>query len=243
MFKLIFMIVLLGHVIGDFYCQTDNMAKWKDRCFKGVVVHSLLYLAVMLAVMVLLFDCRLFVIGAIAAGLHFIVDSAKFFYLKSHRNSKKVFVTDQLIHLLGLIFLSICEVVEIKRFELIWPIEVFETITGIAAERIISWALAVIIIHKPTNIAIQRITKEYRPKEIRKKKTINGVGRNIGTIERLIMLIFVSLQQYMAIGLVLTAKSIARYDKISKDQVFAEYYLLGTLLSTFSVVVTAIIFL
>lgn len=38
--------------------------------------------------------------------------------------------------------------------------------------------------------------------------------------------------EYSAIGLVLTAKSIARYDKIAHEPEFAEYYLLGTLLST-----------
>ena len=54
------------------------------------------------------------------------------------------------------------------------------------------------------------------------------------------MTIFLSIGQYSAVGLVLTAKSIARYDKISKDQVFAEYYLLGTLLSSIvAIVVTA----
>jgi hypothetical protein len=51
------------------------------------------------------------------------------------------------------------------------------------------------------------------------------------------------MNQYAAMGLVLTAKSIARYDKITKDEKFAEYYLLGTLLSTASVVVCKILFL
>lgn len=49
--------------------------------------------------------------------------------------------------------------------------------------------------------------------------------------------------QLKRMGLVLTAKSIARYDKISKDQTFAEYYLLGTLLSTASVVLCKILIL
>lgn len=39
------------------------------------------------------------------------------------------------------------------------------------------------------------------------------------------------LKQYAAIGLVFTAKSIARYDEITKNPSFAEYYLVGTLLS------------
>lgn len=65
----------------------------------------------------------------------------------------------------------------------------------------------------------------------------------IGTLERIIMVIFISIGQYSAVGLVLTAKSIARYDRISKDQAFAEYYLLGTLLSTICAVIAALIFL
>ena len=46
-----------------------------------------------------------------------------------------------------------------------------------------------------------------------------------------------------AVGLVLTAKSIARYDRISKDKDFAEYYLMGTLLSTICAVIAALLFL
>ena len=71
-----------------------------------------------------------------------------------------------------------------------------------------------------------------RPSEDDGKKA----GGFIGLLERLLILLFLSINQYSAIGLVLTAKSIARYDEISKDKDFAEYYLLGTLLSTFIVI-------
>ena len=57
------------------------------------------------------------------------------------------------------------------------------------------------------------------------------------------MLMFIAMDQYAAMGLVLTAKSIARYDKITKDEKFAEYYLLGTLLSTACVFFCKIIIL
>ena len=46
------------------------------------------------------------------------------------------------------------------------------------------------------------------------------------------MLILLHMGQYAMIGLVLTAKSIARFKRIQQDQGFAEYYLIGTLLST-----------
>lgn len=56
-------------------------------------------------------------------------------------------------------------------------------------------------------------------------------GRAIGTLERWIMAVFLALGQYSAMGLTLTAKSIARFSRIEKDPSFAEYYLLGTLYS------------
>lgn len=51
-------------------------------------------------------------------------------------------------------------------------------------------------------------------------------------------MIKIILGQYSAIGFVLTAKSIARYNKIVEEAEFAECYLLGTLLSTMLVIAT-----
>jgi hypothetical protein len=46
------------------------------------------------------------------------------------------------------------------------------------------------------------------------------------------------------LGFILTAKSIARYDAITKDQKFAEYYLIGTLVSVvYSIVAYAAVFM
>lgn len=47
--------------------------------------------------------------------------------------------------------------------------------------------------------------------------------------------ILIILGQFAAIGLVFTAKSIARYNKISESPAFAEYYLIGSLYSIISV--------
>lgn len=73
-------------------------------------------------------------------------------------------------------------------------------------------------------------------------KNDKNAGRFIGTLEKIIILIFISIGRYSAIGLVLTAKSIVRYDdRISKEKDFAEYYLLGTLLRTVLVIVVSLI--
>ena len=97
-----------------------------------------------------------------------------------------------------------------------------------------------LLIHKPINIFIALIMNDYKPEDKKKDDTIKA-GRMIGTVERIIMLFFLSIKQYSSVGLVLTAKSIARYNKIAEDQKFAEYYLLGTLLSTICVLVVSLI--
>jgi hypothetical protein len=56
------------------------------------------------------------------------------------------------------------------------------------------------------------------------------MGRTIGLLERALMLLLVSLGQWGAVGLVVAAKSLARFEAL-KERHFAEYYLIGTLTS------------
>ena len=56
------------------------------------------------------------------------------------------------------------------------------------------------------------------------------VGRLVGMLERLLIAVLTIGGHFGAIGFVLAAKSIARFKELEK-RAFAEYYLLGTLLS------------
>lgn len=58
-----------------------------------------------------------------------------------------------------------------------------------------------------------------------------NTGRLIGILERIFVFIFVLLAQYTAIGFILAAKGVARFQDF-KSRTFAEYVLIGTLLST-----------
>ena len=55
-------------------------------------------------------------------------------------------------------------------------------------------------------------------------------GRAIGALERAIGLSLVLLGEYGALGLIVAAKSLARF-KALEDREFAEYFLIGTLTS------------
>jgi hypothetical protein len=63
-------------------------------------------------------------------------------------------------------------------------------------------------------------------------------GRIIGVMERLILLTLALLGQWQAAGLVIAAKSIARFRNL-EDRDFAEYYLVGTLASLLIAFLTA----
>ena len=66
------------------------------------------------------------------------------------------------------------------------------------------------------------------------------VGATIGVIERLLIVTFVLVGAESAIGLVVAAKTIARFRQLD-DRDFAEYYLLGTLASVSVAIVTALV--
>jgi hypothetical protein len=66
------------------------------------------------------------------------------------------------------------------------------------------------------------------------------VGATIGVMERLIVCALVLVGEYAAIGLVIAAKTIARFKQL-EDRQFAEYYLLGTLASVSVAILTGML--
>lgn len=65
-----------------------------------------------------------------------------------------------------------------------------------------------------------------------------NTGRLIGLLERIFVFLFVLLGQYTAIGFILAAKGVARFQDF-KSRTFAEYVLIGTLLSSLLAMVIA----
>lgn len=120
-------------------------------------------------------------------------------------------------------------------------------------EVLLQWGLMFLLLGKPTNLVIRELNgkeKMLQPvqpahvpvlKASEKFPEYVNAGSLIGTLERLLTAIMMLLGQYAAIGLIFTAKSITRYDRISKDPSFAEYYLVGTLMSALFAIVIVLI--
>ena len=155
-----------------------------------------------------------------------LIDYAKFFLAPKFTNGRwpaYLFTVDQFCHYLAIIGIYLA--ISPQQTQLIlnpnWLI----------------LALFFLIITKPINIIFKLYLERYQV-ELEDTSSISGAGAMVGNLERLIIGIFLILGQYAAIALVFTAKSIARYDMISKNQGFAEYYLIGSLFSMISVLVT-----
>ena len=243
MFRDYLLLLLVGHVLGDFYIQTEKIAKEKENSFRWVLKHCFFYLLTMITCFLPVISLNLIVLVCVVSLLHGIIDVNKFFFQKKYRkSSSSIFLIDQCIHLFFIVLSAyICTQKNIVLKELKIFSDFFDVV-NLSEREMCSWILGMLLIHKPANILIQNLIGSYKTKfdniEI---KSDNNIGRVIGTVERVIMLLFIYMNQYSAIGFVLTAKSIARYDRISKDEKFAEYYLLGTLISTGIVIICGVL--
>lgn len=109
---------------------------------------------------------------------------------------------------------------------------------GLIPNEFLNGILFIIILLKPVNEKFKMFFGKYAPKESEDREDmIEGAGALIGNLERLLVAILMYYGQYGAIGLVFTAKSVTRFDKISKNPSFAEYYLIGSFYSMICVLI------
>ena len=141
-----------------------------------------------------------------------------------------IFITDQIVHLAIIIvgasiWLSVNG--DWKQPECV---QAFIISHPIWLKSIVGLLLAL----KPANILILLILETCKVNVISQENNDNGnfhSGELIGWLERGLILVFVIMSQYEAIGFLIAAKSILRFSEASKGDEKSEYVLTGTLLS------------
>lgn len=243
----IILCTLLAHIVGDYYFQTSKVAEEKLKSYKVFFLHAIIYCIPFLALY--LFNNKDFMFFKLVLYLcfsHLFIDFIKVWICRTKLWTKYqnrygngdvvIYLVDQLLHIALILGFSIYFV---NTGLTLHPVRLFEKIAidvGISIENTIKWTLMILLIYKPSNITFSKLFKLYKPVSDTSRKTIaesNEIkaGAMIGFLERVLLVIFFSIEQYSSIALVMTAKSIARYEKLSKDEKFAEYYLIGTLSS------------
>ncbi len=71
-------------------------------------------------------------------------------------------------------------------------------------------------------------------------ENLASAGKWIGIVERTIILIFVLYGQYSAIGLLVAAKGIIRFNEKDRQEIKTEYLVIGTLMSIALAIVTGL---
>lgn len=237
---LAFSIMLLGHIIGDFYVQSDKLAKEKERSKKACAKHCLIY-ALCMAVFVALLAtsgasiCSVAGVLAVLGASHALVD----FLLRpllnrATDNELLVFFVDQLIHL---VFIVICALCITPNIETLFCNE----------SLVMALLLIALICGKPISIVVKLALRKTRRGNASCENQYDGIeahesdgaGTAIGILERFIVALLTYLGQYEAIAFVIAAKSIARFKRL-EDQEFAETYIIGTLSSVLLAMLTVI---
>ena len=213
----LFLSLVLAHIIGDFYLQTDKCCEQKEtRKFKSwfLYVHAI---TIGLLSWIIVPSCSFGLWALMIAVSHFAIDAVKIHCPKGLWS----FVIDQLFHLSILAAIStIYETTKELPFQMIDSPSSFSTPVLI---------LAILVCIKPANILIKFILEKYQVGESASCDNIKNAGALIGNLERLLTIVFVLLGQFEAIGFIVAAKSILRFK--DTDTAKTEYVLAGTFLS------------
>ena len=243
MTKNLLTLLIIGHFLGDFYLQSDDLATKQNKSFVYLVEHGLIYLFSMTIVLLPIFGFQSLKWISIVSVVHFLIDSLQFFIKKNSElfgiNPNILYLVHRLVHLVLLFLVSLWIILNQSINSYSEIVTYLESYSYLNIELIFHWILAVILILKPASIVISNMLDQYQPTTVKEEeKGHPGAGALIGMLERLVILIMLTQNQYGAIGFVLTAKSIARYNKITENPQFSEYYLLGTLSSMLLVILT-----
>jgi len=237
-----FWLLVLAHLTADFLFGSYEMSPtqpvdFSSYCFTHGVIT---FLATSFALHIYGWRTALFAAGLLTAG-HVLLDllMSLWFFLWSRRHPRKqlglvTLFVDQFLHCSMLVWVwrlfdrpPSVPVMTFYQIVLPLPTGAFSYDVGaiaiVASGLILVCCVGAIIVRNFLDTIFANV-KGFRDSE-------NSTGKYIGILERLLIYILVLTDSLQGVAFLLTAKSITRYKRISEEQGFAEYYLIGTLLS------------
>ena len=229
---ILFIKLLLAHLIGDFLLQP---LKWVLHKEANKIASKYLYLHIALhfgVTMLILWDLNYWYLALIIAGSHYFIDLAKLYTTPLFKNTAIPFFIDQFLHI---VVLYCC-----VYYDNLWghTQEIFQQL---------DWPLitAMVFVSFPSAIIMSKLLEKMSDQISLDHKSLPNAGKYIGIIERLFVLLFIILGRWEAIGLLITAKSVFRFNdlKESNNRKLTEYILIGTLLSFGLAILSGIIYI
>lgn len=224
--------LLLVHLLADFFLQPAawvNARAAKHWRSAALYYHGLMHFGLNLLLLVSWYYLSwsavsvltVFALALLLASSHVLIDLAK-----SYRRGLRYFLLDQLLHLLVIL--------------LVWLCLAQSSITSLVQQgaellqaQYLLVLLAYLLLLKPASVLISLILAHIATPSAGEKQGSPAAGHLIGIAERLLILTLILADQYSAVGLVVAAKSVLRFNDLrdSHDRSLTEYILLGSLLS------------
>lgn len=221
--------LILSHLLTDFILQPSSWVQ--DRNRKHFASGKLYLHALVTAVLAYIFMGWQYWWVAIAILItHFFIDG-----WKSYRPRRiRFFLIDQLLHLIVIVGCWMA---------LFWNWVLWDELRRRLSSDEHGWIIlaAFVFVTTPAGILIGQLTGQWSKKIDDPENNLANAGKWIGIAERVIVLIFVLLNQYSVIGLVIAAKSILRFNEKDRPEVKTEYILIGTLLSIGIAILTGLL--
>ncbi|WP_445385275.1 DUF3307 domain-containing protein [Robiginitalea sp. IMCC44478] len=217
---MIFLKLLLAHLIGDFILQTNKGVVHKEANRAAswyLYLHLLIHFGLPL---LLLWDLSYWKLALVLALSHGVIDLITLYTRHWYKFKSFPFFLDQAAHLLVLFALASYPDTRQAFLRLVenldWPL-----ITGL------------VFVTYPAAIIMTKILEGFSERIPTDHKSLPNAGKYIGIIERLLVFLFILLDRWEAIGLLIAAKSVFRFNdlKESNNRKWTEYILIGTLLS------------
>lgn len=243
----LFFNLIVAHVLGDFYLQLGSFCKnkvlhsvkGKDLWLHSLVIGILSWIAI--------WDLKGWWLAACIMVLHFLIDWSKsciqirwnIFKIENSEHMKLVdgtnkrhdlwvFLIDQILHIFFIVILAKIWLIANNDWQQFAWFQDFAISHPLRTNTIVAMMLAL----KPANILILLILGACKVSITPNDDHGNfHSGELIGWLERGLMLLFVIMSQYEAIGFLIAAKSILRFNEASSGSEKSEYVLTGTLLS------------
>jgi hypothetical protein len=213
--------LLLAHLLGDFLLQPTKWVRAKSSKKEGAPEMYYHVLVVTVLTYLFLWDWSKWYLPLIVMFSHLLID-----IWKSHRtHTFAYFFADQFLH--------------ISVIVAIWTGIYFDTNTVSAwipkcLNSAHFWILliAYYLVTGPLGIAIGNATGKWQKEAGMDTAGLDKAGIWIGRCERVLVLTFIIINQYTALGFLMAAKSLLRFsDAEDRTQKKTEYILVGTLMS------------
>lgn len=226
-------LLLCGHLLGDFVFQTRRMVEGKRERWGPLWEHAGEITLVQAAVLLPFFpDPDLVPLLVLVAVSHLLIDRLKVVLDRAAPRPVSWFVLDQGLHLAVLVVLAALTGPYLNPS--IGPSAGVAVCRGAALVGVLAFNV------NGGSALVSGLLTQLRARDGAEASDPVPAGRLIGILERLVVVLAVWQAAWAAVGLVVAAKSIARFEEL-RDRAFAEVYLVGTLASVLVAIASGLV--